>query len=58
MSDKKTEIIRIRCTRKQKNILKGKARIYKKTLSQFILEELLGPHVSKKKGTKISSGPL
>lgn len=53
--NKKTEIIRIRCTKKQKNILKGKARIYKKTLSQFILGELLGVHgESKKRGAKNS----
>lgn len=42
--EKKTEVMHVRCTKKQKNLLKGKAKLYGKTLSQFILEELIGAH--------------
>jgi uncharacterized protein (DUF1778 family) len=54
MNDKKTEILRIRVTKKQKNILKGKAKLYKKTLSQMVLDELLGVH-GKKRSLKSNS---
>ena len=44
---KKTELIQIRVTRKQKNLIKGKARLHKKTISQWILGELIGAHAKK-----------
>lgn len=44
---KKTEVLNIRCTQKQKNLLQGKAKMYGKSLSQFILDELIGVHGKK-----------
>jgi uncharacterized protein (DUF1778 family) len=39
---KKTEYIHLRCTPKQKNLIKMKAWLYDETVSEWVLGQLLG----------------